>query len=315
MKCPICQQRKGKRRCQINANQFICSQCCGVVRHDGCDGCAYHESSLQHQRTQRIADKKFVTELLPDVEEQCEKALALLDQGKIAEGQKILERLREDHPDYHVVLYGMGVCYGLQQQADLAIECFHRAIDRFPPFTQAYFNLGTSYCQALDIPGAARAFEAVIELDGRDGSCGRLAAKRLEDFETTIQTNNGISLATYLRNHEVFDRAFAALKKGEYTKAIKLFERVLSVDSKSVQSHGNLGLAYAGAGDKQKAIEYLDKAITLDSEYEPAIMNRRLVEKKMQDGQSYMPGIHEVQYYRDRRMARGQVATKHGPGA
>lgn len=95
-------------------------------------------------------------------------------------------------------------------------------------------------------------------------------------------------------------QAFAALKNAEFTKAIKLFERVLSVDPKNVQSHGNMGLAYAGLGNRQKALQYLDKAIALDPDYEPAVCNRMVV-ARMNEGEQLRPAIKEVNYYRDYR--------------
>lgn len=40
-KCPICNTRKGKRKCLIE-NVFICSLCCGETRSsEKCDGCSY----------------------------------------------------------------------------------------------------------------------------------------------------------------------------------------------------------------------------------------------------------------------------------
>jgi tetratricopeptide (TPR) repeat protein len=44
-----------------------------------------------------------------------------------------------------------------------------------------------------------------------------------------------------------------------------------------------MGLAYAILGNRQKAIECLDKAIELDPEYEPALVNRLAVER-LKDG-------------------------------
>ena len=300
MRCPICDRRKGKRRCQINAGNSICSQCCGSVRHDGCGGCSHYESSQRHQRARQITNKKFITEIIPDVDDRCDEALALLEKGKITKGQRIFEDLVRERPNYHMVLYGLGVCCGLQEKPEEAISYFQRAIDVYPIFTEAYMNLGVACCQNIDLPNAVRAFETVIELDGRDGEFGSQAAQRIADFEKMTRENNGISLSAYLRNHEVYGTAFAALKSQEYTKAIRLFELVLSVDPKNVQSHGNIALAYAGLGDKEKALEYFDKAIALDPTYEPAICNRMIVER-MEDGEEYRPGIKEIDYYRDYR--------------
>ncbi|MBU0992384.1 MAG: hypothetical protein KJ737_07805 [Proteobacteria bacterium] len=40
-KCPICNSRKGKRKCKINDN-LICSLCCGESRSiENCEGCSF----------------------------------------------------------------------------------------------------------------------------------------------------------------------------------------------------------------------------------------------------------------------------------
>ncbi len=42
-KCPICNSRKGKRKC-LNADGLICSQCCGHTRtEDACQECTYYQ--------------------------------------------------------------------------------------------------------------------------------------------------------------------------------------------------------------------------------------------------------------------------------
>jgi tetratricopeptide (TPR) repeat protein len=80
--------------------------------------------------------------------------------------------------------------------------------------------------------------------------------------------------------------------------AIDLFRRVLSTDPKHVQSWGNLGLAYAGIGERGKALECLDKALELDPEYEIAAVNRIGIEK-MREGERLEGKIDSVDYYRD----------------
>lgn len=43
-KCPVCNSRKGKRKCQITEDNFICSLCCGTQREaDKCLGCSFYQ--------------------------------------------------------------------------------------------------------------------------------------------------------------------------------------------------------------------------------------------------------------------------------
>ena len=53
-KCPICNSRKGKRKCKAE-DSFICSLCCGETRSmEKCDGCSFYKGSLS-RRNYRIA--------------------------------------------------------------------------------------------------------------------------------------------------------------------------------------------------------------------------------------------------------------------
>ena len=72
----------------------------------------------------------------------------------------------------------------------------------------------------------------------------------------------------------------------------------LEIDPKNVQSWGNLGLAYAGIGEKGKALECLDRALELDPEYEVAAVNRIAIEK-LSEGERLDGKIDTVYYYRD----------------
>ncbi len=306
MKCPICAGRKGKRGCKINSGQAVCPQCCADIRQDECSGCGYYEASQAYQKDRMVSvlkQKKFITEIIPDVEDKCDEALALVEEGKMAKGQKMLEKLWEEHPNYHAVLYGMGVCYCLQGMADEAISCLQRAIDVYPYLTQAYYNLAGAYCQKADLEKAVEALKAVIELDGKDGPLGSMAAQRLDEFEKMTRKSSGISLAAYLKNKRTFQEAFTRLKKRDFKAAIALFERVLTVEKNHVQSYGNMGLAHAGLGEKDKALECLDAALALDPEYEPAMINRLAV-ARLADGQC-LPApqeMREVEYYSDYKL-------------
>ena len=43
-KCPICNARKGKRKCQVVSGDLVCSLCCGTSRQpETCSGCGYYQ--------------------------------------------------------------------------------------------------------------------------------------------------------------------------------------------------------------------------------------------------------------------------------
>lgn len=300
MKCPLCEERKGKRACKVNAGQLICPTCCASVRTAACEGCSHYQASLAYQRDKQVTQRHFTVELLPDVDDRCDVALGLAEKGQLAQAEALLEDLRRQYPNYHTVLYGVGVCHGLRGNLDQAIACLERAVETFPMFEHAHYNLGLAYCKKVHIEKAVRAFEKVIALDGRDGTVGSRARQQLDGLEAIVGSH-GVTLATYVENMRTFDRAFEALRAGKYRLSIDLFARVLHADPKHVQSYGNMGLAHACLGNREKALECLDKAIELDPQYEPAIVNRLAV-SSLAEGEALPPlGYREISYYSEFR--------------
>ena len=267
---------------------------------------SHYKKSESYQRDKinsAARNNKFTTLVIPEIDDACDKALEFVERGDIKRGQKMLLALSKEHPDYHTVLYGMGVCYCLQGRIQKAIPCFKRAVEIFPLLTAAHYNLGASYCRNVDIENAVKSFENVIELDGEDGEYGAMAKQRLDDLDRISREAHGIGLHDCIKNQQVFSRAFDALRRREFQSAIHLFNQVLRVDENHVQSYGNLGLAYAGIGDKKRAIECFDKALALDPDYKPAAINRLALEEAG-DCKSLFEKtqIHEVDYYRDSEM-------------
>jgi tetratricopeptide (TPR) repeat protein len=208
-----------------------------------------------------------------------------------------MRELYKKYPDYHTVLYGMGVCHVLQDKCEEGIEFFKRAVHIFPYLTEAHFNMAMAYIKLGDIAGVVRGFREVIRVGG-DKELVSEARRRLGDLEKMAIELKGFNLDTYVDNSKIYSKAFADLQNREFMSAINLFKCVLAIDPKHIQSWGNLGLAYAGIGERDKALECLDKALELDPEYEIAAVNRIGI-KKMREGERLEGKIDSVNYYRD----------------
>jgi len=299
-RCQLCGIERAKRLCKIKDQIRICPGCCSKLRSDECEGCTYYEVSVRYhsEKSEKpIKEKPFITPINPEIDEECDRILSLVDSGHLPRGEKLMRELYQKYPDYHTVLYGMGVCCVLHDKFEEGIEFFKRAVHIFPYLTEAHFNMATAYVRLGDISGVVREFKEVIRV-GRDQELVSEAKRRLSDLDRDIREVNGLDLDTYVQNSETFNKAFAALEKREFVSAINLFERVLSTDPKHVQSWGNLGLAYAGMGERDKALQCLDKALELDPEYEIAAVNRIAIEK-MREGERLEAKMDSVDYYRD----------------
>jgi tetratricopeptide (TPR) repeat protein len=270
------------------------------MRSDGCVGCTHYEASVRY-RSEKLEkptkEKPFIAPIYPEVDEECDRILSMVESGHLLTGGKQMRELYKKYPNYHTVLYGMGVCSVLQDKLEEGIEFFKKAVDIFPYFTEAHFNMAMAYIKLGDIAGVVRGFREVIRMGG-DKELVSEAKRRLDDLERMVRKLKGFNLDTYVNNSETYNTAFSALEKRDFMPAINLFKRVLKNDPKHVQSWGNLGLAYAGMGERDKALECLDKALELDPGYEIAVVNRISIER-MRDGERLEGRIDSVDYYRD----------------
>ena len=63
---------------------------------------------------------------------------------------------------------------------------------------------------------------------------------------------------------KTFERALRAAQRGEYARAIPLFQQVLQALPAHVDARRNLAMAYLESGDKEQAIDHLLQALMLD---------------------------------------------------
>jgi tetratricopeptide (TPR) repeat protein len=272
------------------------------MRSDACGGCAHYRAADKY-RSDQMQEKKFITVPDPDLDDECDGALALIESGNIAQGEARMQVLFKRHPDYHMVQYGMGICCIKRENFGEAAEYFRRAVETFPYFAEAHFNRGMVCLKLLDISGMIAAFREVVRIGG-DNELVAEARERIDSFERHVREHNGVSLDAFLKNKETFETALQKLEAGEYAGARELFNKVLAVEPAHLQSWGNLGLAHAGLGERDMALKCLNKALAIDPDYEVAIVNKALVER-MAEGERLKGNIESIDYTREYR-AKGK---------
>jgi len=288
-------------------------------RNDPCpcgSGKKYKKCCLPREEAARTTTARdeapFVAVLRPDLDKAVDRVLQRLDQGEGKRVKSEITELLEQNPDYHLTNYAMGVYLAVVEKVPAAaIPFFEKAGAIFPTFPEAHFNLANAARMALDIPKAVAAYRAAMRYSHDDG-IAEMARKELQRLERILlETTPLPSLDAYLANARLFDRAFECLNRREFGAAAELFQRVLSENPKHVQSYGNLALAYAGLGRRADALACFDRALELDPDYEPAILNRRIT-LKMLEGEPFVPAaVQSVHYYADRLSHESASAKKH----
>lgn len=249
-----------------------------------------------------LGEDDFTAVLLPEVDEAVDRLLIRVEKGQLENVETGLAALLRKHPDYHTTNYAMGV-YRAMILADPegAIPFFRKAVSVFPPMAEAHCNLGLCYTRIARIGEAVASFRKAIRYSAGDDSTAARARDEIQALEKIVIANGSYeSLDACLESQRLFDLAYEHLLAQRYEAAADMFGRVLAQNPDHVQSHGNLGLVYAGLGRKALALEHLEKAIALDPTYEPALQNRKII-ARMKEGEPRRPdAIAETEYYRER---------------
>lgn len=260
------------------------------MRNETCTGCSYYSAAQQYQadrsqqtRRPALPDGHFIAELNPQVEDAVDAAMELCEQGKTdAAAAEVILLLRE-HPENHSVCYAMGVIHAVKGEHKDAIEWFDKAISIYPFFVEALFNKAVSHQRQLNIAEAVHAYRKVLELADPNGVPARRARLFLDDMAVAIRRNDGVDLDSYLESQKLFDQAFALMEQGDWAGALRGFKASAAKNDRNAPIHGNMGLCLAKLGYKAQSLAELDRALALDAQYEPASINRVLVEQ-MEEG-------------------------------
>jgi len=67
---------------------------------------------------------------------------------------------------------------------------------------------------------------------------------------------------------------YAYIKEGQYETALSFFEALVVLNPTSAYDLQTLGALYLQTGDNMAALNYLDRALKVDSEHLPTLLNR-----------------------------------------
>ena len=260
------------------------------MRNEICTDCSYHSAAQQYHadRSQRITharppDGQFIVELNPEVENAVNSAMELSERGKTDEAWAQVNRLLRDHPENHMVCFAMGVLHSFKGEHKDAIKWFDKAISIYPYFVEAHFNKAVAYLKQFKMAEAVYAYRKVVELGDTSDALARQARSFLDDMAVAIRQNEGVDLDSYIESQSIFDHSFTLMELGDWSGALIGFRASAEKYDCNAPIHGNLGLCLAALGYKAQSLAELDRALEIDPQYEPAMINRVFIEH-MEEG-------------------------------
>lgn len=249
-------------------------------------------------RKEHHSRRENETSNIIDIESTVDDALMLLEEGQGIQAERILEKLKKKHGGHPHVLYGSGVLELIKKDMDKAIHFFKAATQISPNFVEAFFNLGNAYQTQFQVPEMVAAFNRVLEIGTPGSQIVRHSKDMLDNLKKHIMETDGISLDDYIRGWQTFHLGFESMQAGLWEEAIAKFKETVKINPKNVQSHGNLGICYSHVGRQADAISSFDRAIELDPNYEPALVNRTIV-ASLKEGQCLNAAFKSIEFYKN----------------
>ncbi len=307
-KCIVCAKTKGKRGCLVKDKSLICSRCCAEMRNSECEGCSYYKESENFAIEKASkAKKNSIVRIDPEIDDEIDRALMMAQSGKIAKGEAIIRSLMKDNADLYSVQFAMGVINSIKEQHDEAMDYYDKSIAIYPYFVDCWFNRALTAQKKMDVLEMLISYRSVIEYGEKNDEAVLMANEFITHFEQITHKETGLGIDDYMESLQQFNTAFNEMEKQQWKNAIVGFKKSISINPTAPQAFGNMALCYANLNENEQAIEAFDKAIEIDSSYEPAINNKKILVKAMAKGHNFSESQAEMVAieYRDGYSVKG----------
>ena len=152
---------------------------------------------------------------------------------------------------------------GTMSRLEKRIEFFEKSVSLNPIYSIYKRALAHSYLELATEETDKETSKITLKEDGES-----LAQKSLEFFESSVSIDphdplNYIGLSIWYFRLSNLDRSYLG-------KALLAAEKIKEIDHVSPAAWDNAGLVYLDMGNREKAKEYFEKAISLKSNYDPS---------------------------------------------
>lgn len=211
-------------------------------------------------------------------------------------------------PDYARAWDNLAGSLCALDQLDEAERCCHRAINYKPDYADPYFKLGSIYFQKGRMEDAEKAFRKVLDANPGYPLAGHYLAmvlartNRLDSALEVCETAATPAGETELPSLAWNEMAFHLYEQGEYTEAIRAYEKALTFTPERAVIWLDLGVARQQLGNLDQARRHYEQAVELDPELARAWHNLGTVRQELGDAQGGQEAIDEA----ERLLARGR---------
>ncbi len=214
-------------------------------------------------------------------------------------------------PNYAISHCNLGMALLDMENYDGSLAALQRAIEINPNFATAHNNIGTALRKKLDFAGAEKSYRTALQHDPDEANAHNnlisllletdqsqlaidLAKQRLTKTPNDTELYRSIGRGyLQLENLDDAERSFRAAlalkpdhaesmlglaevfqKKNHPALAFSESEKAALIDPTSAYAYQQMGHCQADLGNVPKAFEYLEKSLSLDANFVPALLSR-----------------------------------------
>lgn len=176
------------------------------------------------------------------------------------------KQIEQSPEDIRYMIF-LGALYNKGKQYDKAIEILQKAVELSPKKQQLYFELGSSYLNIQEYKKAVEVLKTAFELEPTFDDARKIYATALifDGQEEAASELLREKYGTDIIADERLLRAYSERKNFFMVAAI--WEKLIKNNPDNAQYRVSLAASYLQIGEKQKAIEQLQKAIEIEPKF------------------------------------------------
>ncbi|WP_164020389.1 adventurous gliding motility TPR repeat lipoprotein GltE [Pyxidicoccus trucidator] len=219
---------------------------------------------------------------------QAAENMAVMEQnaGNVAGAVALYQEVLQRYPDDAQSRARLAEIYRQQGDHDKAMDLSRGALMRDPNSTTALKVMIRSYLDRKQLAMAKLVALRGVKLDAADPelhhAVGLILLKENNKDEARLSFKKALEVRDdYVPSH--VELAQLSLEAEDFPEAEEHLRRILQADGKSATAHLNLGIAYKGQGQFDKAMQEYDEAEKLDPELAAVNLNRAVLLHKVKD--------------------------------
>ena len=193
--------------------------------------------------------------------------------GKLAEAESEYLQALETYPKYYRSLAGLAQVRTAQKRYPEAIQLYREAITAVP-MPEYIAALGDVYAKSGNLHEARKQYELVEYIGQLSAFNKALYNRELAYFyaDHDIKLQQGLELAQreldYRRDIYAYDVvAWSLYKNGKFEEALEAASKALKLGTQDAKLHYHAGMIYQRLGDKEKAREHLQRALSINPHF------------------------------------------------